>query len=201
MRPGTGSPARDRRGGGPTNGRTPPRSPGRPARPSTSKRCLGAERVGEGVLDIADRQPAHEPGDHQRLQGIRLRDGLAEQLRRERLGRAPQFGPGHGHRPGGGLDRHVAVAVATTDPGVLDTGGPLVAGPAEEHLDLGLQRRLDDQPGTEAGDVLDHLRQVTLTVEQGIDLTANAVGGRYSYRQGRSPSFAELVALEGTYVR
>jgi hypothetical protein len=58
-----------------------------------------------------------------------------------------------------------------------------------------------DVGGAEASDVLDHLGQLTLTIEQGVDLAADTVGGRYSCRHGRSPSFSELVALEGTYVR
>ena len=40
-----------------------------------------------------DRQAAHEPGDHQRLQGVGLGHALAEQLRGEPLGGAAQLGP------------------------------------------------------------------------------------------------------------
>jgi hypothetical protein len=40
---------------------------------------LVAECVGQGRLDVADRQTAHERGDHQRFQGIGLGDVLAEQ--------------------------------------------------------------------------------------------------------------------------
>ena len=49
------------------------------------QRRLRAEGVGEGVLHVPDRQAADEPGDHQRLQRIRLGDRRPEQLRRERL--------------------------------------------------------------------------------------------------------------------
>jgi hypothetical protein len=94
-----------------------------------------------------------------------------------------------------------AVPVTRPRPGIHGGGRPLVAGPAQEGLHLGLQRRLDDQPGTQAGDVLDHLAQLTLPAEQGINLGTDLLGRRYSNRHGRSPSFAELVALEGTYVR
>jgi hypothetical protein len=52
------------------------------------QRRLGAERVGEGGLDIPHRQAAHEPGDHPRLQRVRLGDPDAEQPRGERLGGA-----------------------------------------------------------------------------------------------------------------
>ncbi len=119
---------------------------------------LGAERIGQGVLHVAHRQATHEPGDHQRLQRVGLGDALAEQLRGEPLGRIAQLRPRHGNRPGGGLDRRVAVAVTHPRPRLSAASGPLVAGPAQEHIDLGLHRGLDDQPGTQAGDVLDNLR-------------------------------------------
>jgi hypothetical protein len=45
---------------------------------------------------------------------------------------------------------------------------------------VGLHRGLDDQTGAEASDVLNDLSQLTLTVEQGIDLATDTVGGRYS---------------------
>src|SRR5439155_21152340 len=97
--------------------------------------------------------------------------------------------------------RRWAVAVTHPGRGTLHTGGTLVTGPAEEHLHLGLQRGLDDQPRTQPGNILDHLAQLTLPVEQGVDLGTDLPGRRYSNRHGRSPSFDELVALEGTYVR
>jgi hypothetical protein len=42
-------------------------------------RGLIAERVGEGGLHIAHRQPAHERRNHQRFQRVGLGDVLAEQ--------------------------------------------------------------------------------------------------------------------------
>ena len=68
------------------------------------------------------------------------------------------------------------IAVPAARPGIRTLGGPLVAGPAQEHLDLGLHRGLDDQPGTQAGDVLDDLRQLTRPVEQGVDLATDPLG-------------------------
>ena len=58
-----------------------------------------------------------------------------------------------------------------------------------------------DQPGAEAGDILDHLGQVTRTVDQGIDLAAIRSVGDAQGGTSVSRSFAELVASEATYVR
>ena len=139
---------------------------------------LGAQGISEGVLHVPDRQATDEPGDHQRFQRIAPGHRRAEQPGRERLGRAPQLRPRHGHRPGGGLDRRRAIAITRASPGVLRGGRALVAGPAQERLDLGFQRGLDDQPGAEAGDILDHLAQLTLPAEQGIDLGTDLLGRR-----------------------
>jgi len=57
----------------------------------------------------------------------------------------------------------------------------LVAGTAQERVDLGLHRGLDDQPGTRASDILDHLPDLTRAVEQGIDLAPDPLHRRYSY--------------------
>jgi len=54
----------------------------------------------------------------------------------------------------------------------------LVAGSAEEHLGLGLDRRLDDQPGAEAGDVLDHLASSREPSNWALNLAADTVGGK-----------------------
>ena len=108
------------------------------------------------------------------------RHALAEQLRGERLGGAAQLRPVHRHRSRRRLDCRVAVPVTATRPSIRHGGGALIAGTSEEHVDLGLHRSLDDQPGAEAGDVLDDLRQVTLSVEQGVDLAPDPVRGRYS---------------------
>jgi hypothetical protein len=102
---------------------------------------------------------------------------FAEQVRGEGLGGAAQLRPRHRDRPGRGLDRRLAVAVATARPGVRAVCCSLVAGPAQEQVDLGLHRGLDDQPGAQPGNVLDDLRQVTRPVEQGVDLATDAIGG------------------------
>lgn len=115
-------------------------------------------------------------GDLAVLQRVGLGDALAEQLARERLGRAAQLRPLDRDRTGGGLDRRVAVAVAAPGTGVWAVRDLLVAGPAQERVDLGLHRRLDDQPGTQARDILDDLGQLTRAVEQGVDLGTDPVG-------------------------
>jgi hypothetical protein len=44
------------------------------------------------------------------------------------------------------------------------------------HLDLGLHRGLDYQPGTQAGEVRDDLRQLKRPVEQGVDVATDLLG-------------------------
>ena len=66
-----------------------------------------AERLHQGGLHITDRQAAHEPGDHQRLQRVGLGHALPEQLRGEPLGGAAHLRPGQRHRAHGGLHRYL----------------------------------------------------------------------------------------------
>src|SRR5262249_57268266 len=63
------------------------------------------------------------------------------------LAGASQLRPGQGNRPGGGLDRHLAVAITKARPGLLGEPGPLLAVSA-----LGLQRSLHQQLCPEPGD-------------------------------------------------
>jgi hypothetical protein len=148
-------------------------------------RRLVTERVGEGGLDVADRQAAHERRDHQRFQGVRLGHMRAGQPGGERLGGAAQLRPRQRHRPGGGLHRHLPVPVPGSTPGIGAASGPLVAVAAQELGDLGFQRGLHQQLRAEAGDLLQDLRQRTVTGEQLIDVVADTVSGRYSDRHGR----------------
>jgi hypothetical protein len=99
---------------------------------------------------------------------------LAEQPRGEPLVGAAQLRSGQVDGARGGLDGHVAVAVAVTGAGAVAAG---VAVAAEELGDLGLQRGLQDQPGAEARDVLEDLGQVAVVGEQGVDLAVDPVGG------------------------
>jgi hypothetical protein len=117
------------------------------------------ERLGQGRLDVADGQAAHERGDHQRLQRVRLRHMRPEQPRRERLSRAAQLRPCQGHRPGGRLDRDLPVPVAGTRPGISAGRGPLVAVTAGELSDLSLEGSLHQQLHAEPGDIFQDLRQ------------------------------------------
>ncbi|WP_405393458.1 hypothetical protein [Microbispora hainanensis] len=63
-------------------------------------------------------------------------------------------------------------------PAVVGGGGPLVSGAAEEGVHLGFDGGLDDQAGTETGDVFDDLDQVTALGEQGVDLGADGLNRR-----------------------
>ena len=166
-----------------------------------AQRCFGAQRIRQRRLDITNTQAADEPGDDQRLQRVRLGHPGAKQPGGEAFGGAAQLGPLHRDRPCGGLDRGRAVAVATARACVLDAHAALVTGPAEELGHLRLQRGLDDQPGTEASDLLQHVDQVTVTAEQGVDLGTDPLAGRYSTGHGRGSSFADCQVLKGTYVR
>ncbi len=100
----------------------------------------------------------------------------AEQPGGERLGGAPQLRPRQPDRPGGGLDGHLPVAVAAARPDSLAGLGPLIAVPAGELGDLGLQRGLHQQLRAEPGHVLQNLRQRPAPGEQLIDMVADTVG-------------------------
>jgi hypothetical protein len=83
------------------------------------------------------------------------------------------------HRAHCGLHhRRRLPAVAATGPALV--GAPLVAGAAQELVDLGLQGGLQQQPHAPAGDVLQDRGQLTLRGEQLVDLGAQALGERYS---------------------
>jgi hypothetical protein len=71
------------------------------------------------------------------------------------------------------------VAVTHPVPRVGHGGAALVAAAAQELVDLGLQRRLQQQPGTQPGDVLDDRGEVPLAVEQRVDLATDLLCRRY----------------------
>ena len=148
-------------------------------------RGLVTKRIGQGGLDVPDRQAPDEGGDHGGLKGVRLGDVAAEQAGGVRLGGAAQLRPGQGHRPGGGLDRHFPVAVTAAGPGVLGQRGPGIPVTAEELGDLGLEGGLHQQLRAEPGDILEDLGQRPILGEQIIDVAADTVGRRYSCRHGR----------------
>jgi hypothetical protein len=53
----------------------------------------------------------------------------------------------------------------------------LVAAATEELGDLGLQGRLHQQLGAQAGDFFEDLRKLPILGKQGVDLGADTVGG------------------------
>jgi len=144
-----------------------------------------AERVGEGGLDVPDRQAADEGGDHERFEGIGLGDVTAEQTGGERLGGAAQLRPGQGDGPGGGLDGHLPVAVAAARPGICGRRRAGIAVTAEEPGDLGFESGLHQQLRAEPGNVLEDLRQRPALSEQLVNVVMDTVCRRYSNRHGR----------------
>src|SRR6266542_3738668 len=80
-------------------------------------------------------------------------------------------------------------------PSLTGQSAALVAVAAEELGDLGLQGRLQQQPGAQAGHFLQGLTEVSLGGEQVVDVGADALGGRYSCRHGCRPPSAEVSAL------
>jgi hypothetical protein len=146
-----------------------------PADGRAAQRCLWAERLSQRRLDVAGRQAADKPGDHQRLQRVGPRHVGAEQSGREPLVGATQLRTGQCDGAAGRLhgDGLVAVAIAGSAVGIA-----LVTLPAQERGDLGLQCGLQQQSSAEPGDLLDHLAQVTSRVgEQLVDLGADTRNG------------------------
>ena len=133
-----------------------------------AQRGLSAQRIGQGRLHITVRQPADVAGDDQRLQRIGAGHTGAEQPGGEPLGGAAQLRALQRDRPGGGLDHGWAEAVPTTLAGILNLRDTLVSGAAEELLHLCFHGGLDDQSGTQAGDLLEGLGQVNALTEQGM---------------------------------
>ena len=148
-------------------------------------RGLVAQRLSQRGLDVAHRQAAHKRRDHQRFQRVRLGDMAAEQPGGERLAGAPQLGPGQGHRPGGGLDRHLPVAVAAAWPGVPGQRRAGIAVTAEKLGDFGFQRGLHQQLRAEPGYLLQDLRQRPVLGEQLVDVAMDTLGRGYSMCHGR----------------
>jgi hypothetical protein len=148
-------------------------------------RGLITQRLGQGGLDVADRQAGHERGDHQRFQRVRLGHVRPEQPGRERLAGAAQLGPGQLHRPGRGLDRDLPVPIPRSGPGIVAGCRPLVAVTAEEPGDLRFEGGLHQQLRAEPGDVFQDLRQLLARREWLVDVAADALGGGYSVWHGR----------------
>src|SRR5215218_8592641 len=148
------------------------------------QRRLRTERLPQRRLDIADAQAANEPGDDEGLQRVGAADALAQQPGRKWLWGAAQLGALQHDRARGGLDLDRLVAVAQPRSDALTT---LVAVPAKELGHLGLKCGLDDQPHAQPGHILQDPAEVLLGREQLVDLGADALHRRYSWRHGRRP--------------
>jgi hypothetical protein len=97
---------------------------------------------------------------------------LPSSREQNRLGGAAQLGPLQHHRPGGGLDVKLGVAVA------IPSALPVAAGvalPAEELAHLGFQGGLHDQPHAQPGDLLQDRAEILLGGEQLVDLGTDAL--------------------------
>ena len=140
-------------------------------------RRLRSQGLGQSGLHVADRKPPDEPGDHERLQGVGLGDPGAEQAGGEGHVRPAELGTLQGDWPGGRLHGDGGEAVAGAGPGRLGQSAALVAVASEELGDLGLERRLQQQPGSEAGHLLQGLAEGSLRGEQVVDVGADALGG------------------------
>jgi hypothetical protein len=140
-----------------------------PADGRLRQRGFGAEDLGEGGLDIPVRQATHPPRNHQWLQRVGPGHPGAEQPRTECLVGTAQLGAlqlNQAHRgvhPGRWLPAIPAAWLAA----LVAT---LVALPAQERVDLGLQSGLHHQPHADPGDVLQNRRVVTVGAEQLVDL-------------------------------
>jgi hypothetical protein len=147
-----------------------------PAHRRLRQRGLGTQDLSQGGLDVPVRQTTHPAGDHQRLQGVGPGHPGAEQPRAERLVGAAQLGTLQLDRAHRRLDTRRWLPAVAASCGAVHVAA-LVAGPAEERVDLGLEGGLHHQPHAQPGNVLQDRREVTTGAEQLIDLGAQPVGG------------------------
>jgi hypothetical protein len=160
-------------------------------------RRVRAARLRQGRLCVPDRQPADEPGDNQGLQRVGLGYPGPEQGRGELLRRAAQLRPLQRNRPRGGLDGHRAVPVAHAVAGRLAGRGPLIAVPAQERGDLGLQRRLQQSwAPSRATCSIAAARSVPPSNSASIWARSRSVGDTRG-DTGVAPSSKTLAGLEG----
>src|SRR6516164_130934 len=159
-------------------------------------------------LDIADRQAANEPADHQRLERVRSQQPLAvplrEQLRDERhrrltglrdldpqltLGRLQMTGP-----------KPIAQPRLVVTQAPLALRSALVASATTPRVELVLDGPLVEQPGAQAGELGQHpLRVIDHALrEQLVDLSLYLRRRRYGASHGVG-LLHRLPGLEGTY--
>ena len=152
-------------------------------------------------LDIAHRQPAYEPADHQRLQRVRPEQPLAvplrEQLRDERDRRLPRLRDLDPQLTLPGLQMPRTEPVALPRPRL---GLALIASTAQPRIELLLDRPLDDQPGAEPSELGKHLLRVIdhALGQQLVDARLYLRRWRYGASHGVG-LLHRLAGLEGTY--
>jgi hypothetical protein len=123
------------------------------------ERRLVAEHLAKRGLDVAVGQPPHPGRDNEGLEGVRARDAEAEQLRTKLLVGVAQLRPAEldrSHRRLHGDGRLPAVARSGRGVFVSSFIGP----PAQERVDLGLDRLLHEEADSETTDLLEHGREV-----------------------------------------
>src|ERR1700733_13005614 len=159
-------------------------------------------------LDIAHRQPAHEPPDHQRLQRVGPQQPLAvplrKQLRHERRDRSPRLRNLDPQLTLPGL--HVPRTEPITQPRVVVTQAALPLRPAlipstaQPAVELLLDRPLNDQPRPEPTKLGQHLlRVIDHALRQDlVDLSLYLRRRRYRASHGVG-LLHRLAGLEGTY--
>jgi hypothetical protein len=126
------------------------------------------------------------------LEGICPAHTHAEEAGGELLVGAPQLRALKGDRPGRGLDRRRAVAVARSVAISIPAG---IALAAQELGDLGFESGLHQKAHPEASDVFEDVAEILVRSEQLVDVSADALDGRYSGGHGCGFSFLSLEAL------
>ena len=152
-------------------------------------------------LDVAHRQAAHEPADHQRLQRVGPQQPLAvplrEQLRDERDRRLADLRDLDPQLTLPGLQVARAEPVALPRPRLRLA---LIASATQPGIELLLDRPLDDQPSAEPRELAQHLLRVIdqPSTEQLVDLSLYLRRRRYGASHGVG-LLHRLAGLEGTY--
>ena len=154
------------------------------------------ERLLQRRFDVADREPAQERADDQRLERVRARHTLADDLAREaERGRVAHPRSLQLQRSRRRLHRHPLVAVAVRD----RLAAALVALPAEELAQLLLERLLQDQSRAETTNRLDRIILVANTGNDLVQLATQPLTRDYARHPGVPPR--RLPGQRGGYAR
>jgi hypothetical protein len=100
----------------------------------------------------------------------------------------PELRPLELDRSERGLDRPRRLKAVSVSLGAVFFSA-LVAVSVELNTDELLHDALEGEPEREACDLLDHIREVNVPLEEVVDLCADALGGRYSWCHGCGSSF------------